>query len=143
LVRSLAVFTYVPAVDISEMVCLENVMEELELGPNGGADTVTMAWMKDPVKTHDACAGRWQGSCTAWTTSTTTSTGSRRSSRRCKVRGLPSAALELRITTDAVGADKYLLFDFPGQVELYTHEQSVHHILQKLQKLGYKVRTAL
>lgn len=43
---------------------------------------------------------------------------------------------------DAVNADKYLLFDFPGQVELYTHEQSVHRILQKLQKLGYKVRTA-
>lgn len=35
--------------------------------------------------------------------------------------------------------DKYLLFDFPGQVELYTHEKSVHNILQKLQKLGYKV----
>lgn len=35
--------------------------------------------------------------------------------------------------------DKYVLFDFPGQVELYTHENSVHSILHKLQKLGYKV----
>lgn len=35
---------------------------------------------------------------------------------------------------------KYILFDFPGQVELYTHEQSVYNILQKLQKLNYKVR---
>ncbi|GMF27746.1 unnamed protein product [Phytophthora lilii] len=35
--------------------------------------------------------------------------------------------------------DKYVLFDFPGQVELYTHENSVHSILQKLQKLGYRL----
>lgn len=34
---------------------------------------------------------------------------------------------------------KYVLFDFPGQVELYTHESSVYNILQKLQKLNYKV----
>lgn len=34
---------------------------------------------------------------------------------------------------------KYLLFDFPGQVELYTHEKSVHSILHKLQQLDYKV----
>lgn len=34
---------------------------------------------------------------------------------------------------------KYVLFDFPGQVELYTHEASVFNILQKLQKLNYKV----
>lgn len=27
---------YTPAVDISELVCLETVMEELKLGPNGG-----------------------------------------------------------------------------------------------------------
>ncbi|KAL8562625.1 GPN-loop GTPase 2 [Nucella lapillus] len=28
--------------------------------------------------------------------------------------------------------DKYLIFDFPGQVELYTHHSSVHNILQEL-----------
>lgn len=38
---------------------------------------------------------------------------------------------------------KYILFDFPGQVELYTHEASVFNILQKLQKLNYKVRMEL
>ena len=36
--------------------------------------------------------------------------------------------------------DKYLLFDFPGQVELYTHETSVHKILEKLGKLNFRVR---
>ncbi|RLN72772.1 hypothetical protein BBJ28_00022923 [Nothophytophthora sp. Chile5] len=35
--------------------------------------------------------------------------------------------------------DQYVLFDFPGQVELYTHEESVHRILQRLQKLGYRL----
>ncbi|XP_076101487.1 GPN-loop GTPase 2-like isoform X1 [Mytilus galloprovincialis] len=29
---------------------------------------------------------------------------------------------------------KYLLFDFPGQVELYTHHNAVRNVLQKLQK---------
>ncbi|RHY41322.1 hypothetical protein DYB34_000078 [Aphanomyces astaci] len=34
----------------------------------------------------------------------------------------------------------YVLFDFPGQVELYTHEESVHNIVQKLEKrLEYRV----
>ena len=36
--------------------------------------------------------------------------------------------------------DKYVLFDFPGQVELYTNENSVHSILHKLQKSRYRVR---
>lgn len=36
--------------------------------------------------------------------------------------------------------DKYVLFDFPGQVELYTHETSIHKILHQLQKIGYRVR---
>lgn len=35
--------------------------------------------------------------------------------------------------------DKYILFDFPGQVELYTHEQSISNILQKMQKLEYRL----
>ncbi|XP_052100414.1 GPN-loop GTPase 2-like isoform X2 [Mytilus californianus] len=29
---------------------------------------------------------------------------------------------------------KYLIFDFPGQVELYTHHNAVRNVLQKLQK---------
>ncbi|RHZ22872.1 hypothetical protein DYB37_004661 [Aphanomyces astaci] len=63
---------YVANIDISELVCLENVMDELHLGPNGDST--------------------------------------------------------------------YVLFDFPGQVELYTHEESVHNIVQKLEKrLEYHV----
>lgn len=33
----------------------------------------------------------------------------------------------------------YLLFDFPGQVELYTHHNSVKNIIQKLLKLDYRL----
>lgn len=31
--------------------------------------------------------------------------------------------------------DSYLIFDFPGQVELYTHHNSVHNILHQLQSM--------
>lgn len=36
--------------------------------------------------------------------------------------------------------DDYILFDCPGQVELYTHHNSLRNIFFKLQKLGYRVR---
>jgi hypothetical protein len=36
--------------------------------------------------------------------------------------------------------EKYLLFDFPGQVELFTHHQSCRNILHQLQKWKYQVR---
>jgi GPN-loop GTPase len=38
-----------------------------------------------------------------------------------------------------VAIGKYVIFDFPGQVELYTHERSVYNILQKIQKLNYRI----
>ncbi|KAF4321834.1 hypothetical protein JM18_003851 [Phytophthora kernoviae] len=85
---------YVADVDVSEMVCLENVMEELDLGPNGG-----LVYCMDYINVNFD-----------W--------------------------LEEKL---AVLKDKYVLFDFPGQVELYTHENSVHSILHKLQKLGYRL----
>ena len=34
---------------------------------------------------------------------------------------------------------KYVLFDFPGQVELYTHNKCVRNIVQQLQHIGYRV----
>lgn len=36
--------------------------------------------------------------------------------------------------------DDYVLFDCPGQVELYTHHTSLRNIFYRLQKLGYRVR---
>lgn len=36
--------------------------------------------------------------------------------------------------------EDYILFDCPGQVELFTHHDSLRRIFMKLQKLGYRVR---
>ncbi|KAF0698026.1 Aste57867_11357 [Aphanomyces stellatus] len=86
---------YVANIDISDLICLENVMEELNLGPNGG-----LVYCMNYIDQHfDWLAER----------------------------------------LDALH-DKYVLFDFPGQVELYTHEESIHNIVQKLEKrLEYRL----
>lgn len=39
--------------------------------------------------------------------------------------------------------EDYVLFDCPGQVELYTHHNSMRNIFYKLQKLGFRVRSCL
>ncbi len=39
--------------------------------------------------------------------------------------------------------EDYILFDCPGQVELYTHHNSLRNIFLKLQKLGYRVSAGL
>lgn len=46
--------------------------------------------------------------------------------------------LEQRLSE--LGED-YVIFDCPGQVELYTHHSSLRNIFFKLQKLGYRVRS--
>lgn len=38
-----------------------------------------------------------------------------------------------------VVADDYVLFDCPGQVELFTHHSSLRNIFFQIQKLGYRV----
>lgn len=35
--------------------------------------------------------------------------------------------------------NKYILFDFPGQVELYTHNDCIRNIIQKLLRKGHRV----
>jgi len=37
------------------------------------------------------------------------------------------------------GIEDYIIFDCPGQVELFTHHNSIHNIFAKLEKLGYRV----
>ncbi len=36
-------------------------------------------------------------------------------------------------------AEDYVLFDCPGQVECYTHHESLRNIFFRIQKLGYRV----
>ncbi len=38
-----------------------------------------------------------------------------------------------------LGKQEYLIFDCPGQVELFTHHSSLHKIFKKLEKLDYRL----
>ena len=39
--------------------------------------------------------------------------------------------------------EDYVLFDCPGQVELFTHHSSLRNVFFRIQKLGYRVRLSL
>lgn len=39
--------------------------------------------------------------------------------------------------------EDYVVFDCPGQVELFTHHGSLRNIFVRIQKLGYRVRIFL
>ena len=41
---------------------------------------------------------------------------------------------------ETLGKDAYVLFDLPGQVELSTNHESLKRIVQKLTKIGFRVR---
>jgi GTPase SAR1 family protein len=85
---------YKPAVDIGELIRLEEVMEKLDLGPNGGL-LYCLEYLEQNVDWLEK-----------------------------KLKALPGM---------------YFLFDFPGQVELWTHHSSVQNILSHLTKLDYRI----
>ncbi|KAG0293954.1 GPN-loop GTPase 2 [Linnemannia gamsii] len=88
------VVPYPTDISILELISLEDTMENLQLGPNGGiiycmeylADN--MEWLEEKLK---ACG------------------------------------------------DDYIVFDCPGQVELYTHNDAMKRILNRLEKMGYRL----
>ncbi|XP_016363382.1 GPN-loop GTPase 2-like [Sinocyclocheilus anshuiensis] len=85
---------YPCAVDISELVTLDDVMDGLKLGPNGGLIysmeylEANLDWLESKLKHHHDC---------------------------------------------------YFLFDCPGQVELYTHHNSVKNIFAQLSKWNFRL----
>lgn len=85
---------YPCALDIRDLVTLEEIMSDERLGPNGGILYAleelenNMEWLEDGLKELES---------------------------------------------------DYILFDCPGQVELYTHHNSLRNIFYKLQKLGFRV----
>ncbi|KAI1168189.1 ATP-binding domain 1 family member B [Nemania serpens] len=85
---------YPCALDIRDLITLEEIMADDQLGPNGGILYAfeelehNMEWLENGLK-------------------------------------------EL--------GDSYILFDCPGQVELYTHHNSLRNIFFKLQKLDYRL----
>ncbi|KAI5292158.1 hypothetical protein KEM52_006570 [Ascosphaera acerosa] len=85
---------YEAAVDVRELVTLEEVMREETLGPNGG----TIYALEEVEENYEWLEGRLK---------------------------------EL--------GDDYVLFDCPGQVELFTHHTSLRDIFMRIQKLGYRL----
>ena len=81
---------YDAAVDIADLIQLDEVMEQMGLGPNGGL----IYCLEHLEKNSDWLVDK----------------------------------------ISALGADTYLLFDFPGQVELFTHHGSVHTVLETLKR---------
>ncbi|KAI8391165.1 GPN-loop GTPase [Radiomyces spectabilis] len=85
---------YPCAINVADLITLEDTMNELRLGPNGGI----MFCVEYLLKNLD------------WLTE----------------------------QLDKL-QDHYFLFDFPGQVELFTHHTAVKEILDRLQKLNYRL----
>lgn len=85
---------YSCAVDISELVTLDDVMDGMKLGPNGGLlycmeyVEANLDWLEGKLDQYSDC---------------------------------------------------YFLFDCPGQVELYTHQNSVKNIFSQLAKWNFRV----
>eukprot|EP00768_Dysnectes_brevis_P005795 gnl/Dysnectes_brevis/4338_a5779_844.p1 GENE.gnl/Dysnectes_brevis/4338_a5779_844~~gnl/Dysnectes_brevis/4338_a5779_844.p1 ORF type:complete len:305 (+),score=63.72 gnl/Dysnectes_brevis/4338_a5779_844:23-937(+) len=90
-------FNYKCTVDVRDLISVEDVMEELELGPNG-ALLYCMEFLEKNIQ---------------WL-----------------------------IDELSPLSNQFLIFDLPGQVELYTVHQSLCHILQKLQKKPLNLRLA-
>jgi len=88
-------FEYEAAIDVRELVELEDVMEELNLGPNGAL----VYCMEHLLENLDWLEGEVGG----------------------------------------YGDDDYLVFDCPGQIELYTHLPTFRDLAQVLQRWGYQV----
>jgi len=86
--------SYEPAIDVRDLVRLEDIMANDELGPNGSVlyalEEVehNMDWLQDRLR--------------------------------------------------KLGED-YVLFDCPGQVELFTHHDSLRKMFFAIQKMGYRV----
>ncbi|KAF1993385.1 hypothetical protein P154DRAFT_589722 [Amniculicola lignicola CBS 123094] len=86
--------SYPCALDIRDLVTIDEIMEQEDLGPNGGILYAleelehNFEWLEEGLK--------------------------------------------------ALG-DDYVLFDCPGQVELFTHHGSLRNIFFRLQKLGYRM----
>ncbi|EEH05580.1 ATP-binding domain-containing protein [Histoplasma capsulatum G186AR] len=86
--------SYNPALDVRQLVTLEEIMADDALGPNGG-----MLYALQEVETNFD-----------W----------------------------LREGLKRLG-DDYVLFDCPGQVELFTHHSSLRNIFFQIQTLGYRL----
>jgi GTPase SAR1 family protein len=99
--------SYPCALDVRDLVTLEDIMEEDKLGPNGGVLYAleelehNFDWLENGLK---------------------------------ELGGMSDISWPYTLLTD-----DYILFDCPGQVELFTHHASLRNIFYKIQKLGIRV----
>lgn len=106
--------SYTPALDVRDLVSLEEIMVSEELGPNGGVLYAleelehNIQWLEDGLK---------------------------------QLNGQYLSLLFSLNANYALYIDDYILFDCPGQVELFTHHSSLRNIFFRLEKLGYRVRS--
>lgn len=63
-------FEYEPSIDIRELITLEDVMEEMDLGPNGGL--IYCFEYVQPAHLSATCLTTWTGSRTSWAIMITT-----------------------------------------------------------------------
>eukprot|EP00501_MAST-03F_sp_TOSAG23-6_P000367 GSMAST32.ASY1.ANO1.374.1 assembled CDS len=97
--------SYEYAIDIRDLISLDDVMDELKLGPNGAMLYVmefleeNFDWLEEQIQ------------------SSTSSTTAAAATNTIPISGAP-----------------YFIFDLPGQVELTTHHQSLKNILVTLQR---------
>lgn len=89
-------FSYPVYFDVRELVTLEDVMQEANLGPNGGL-LYCMEYLEDNL--HD-----WLGEC-----------------------------------LESCGEEDYLVFDCPGQIELYSQASVFQALTQYLRQDGWSV----
>lgn len=90
--------SYDADLDVRELVKLDDIMRDEELGPNGGM----LYAMEELEHNFD------------W----------------------------LEVGLKGLG-EKYVLFDCPGQAELFTNHNSLRNVFQRIQKLGYRVCPSL
>jgi len=109
--------SYPTALDVRDLVTLDEIMNDEALGPNGGVLYAleelehNFQWLEDGLKKLDG------GSIDD-----------------------PARSYICRSANDGC-IDDYIIFDCPGQVELFTHHFSLRNIFFRLQKLGYRVRS--
>lgn len=110
--------SYPCALDVRDLVTLEEIMSEDQLGPNGGVLYAleeleqNFDFLEEGLK---ALGGM----------------------RICVYL---TFALDRRLIGMLPIPDDYVIFDCPGQVEIFTHHASLRNIFFRLEKLGYRVR---